>query len=121
MLGRLHALLRSETVFIAVTAAGGALACALAFARLGFLGLGLVGLVALLVAVRAEMEDGPALGRPTPDLLAAMQRAEDGGDSAALRRQADRTAKRRMLLAVRLGAGALVLVGGLGFVAVQLG
>lgn len=115
---RARDLLASETLFLVATAVAAAIGCALAFARFQFLGLAFVGLVALFVTSRLEM-DADATGPMTSDLRPS--RSLDAGENAGLRRRAERSSLSRSLRFVRLAAGALLLVGAVGFLAVRAG
>lgn len=113
--------LASETVFLVATAV--AAACALAFARLGFLGLALLALVALFVASRVEMDAdavGPMSPGPMPADLRRLLR-DESGENAGPRRRAERARLARSLRFVKRAAGPLLLVGAVGFFTVQLG
>ncbi|HYF54072.1 MAG TPA: hypothetical protein VEA41_07430 [Salinarimonas sp.] len=120
MMSRLHALLRSETIFLGLTATLAALAAALAFARLGYFGLLLLGLVTLTIGLRLALEeDGPTGSGHTPGLYAASRREPDTHDER-WERDGERSRLRRSLRFVNVLGAVLVLVGGAGFWWVQL-
>jgi len=120
MRARLHALLRSENLFLGTTAVCAAVAVVLAFAWLGFLGLLILGLLTLVISLRIAIEeDGPTGSGHTPGLHAASRRPPASGDERHAR-AGESAALARSLRFVNLVGAALVVVGGAGFWWVQL-
>ncbi len=121
MLSRLHALLRSEPVFLGLTAVLAALAVGAAYAWLGFFGILVLGLMILVGSLRVAIEeDGPTGSGHTPGLYASSLNEAPRGDER-LARAGDRERLRRSLRFVYAIGLALVVAGGLGFWWFQLG
>ncbi|KAA2235746.1 hypothetical protein [Salinarimonas soli] len=121
MRSRIYALLRSETLFIALSAGSAALAAVSAFAWLGFFGILLLGLLTLVISLRVGIEeDGPSGSGHTPGLY-AMSLRDPATAEERLARSGESAAFRRLLRFVNGVGAALVVIGGAGFWWLQLG
>ena len=89
--------------------------------RVGFLGAVLSGLVVLVTAYNVELEDGSAIGSGyTPGLYAVQRQVQPGTPEERASSNAERAEKFKMLTLAKHVGAALVTVGALGFLFVQL-
>jgi hypothetical protein len=89
--------------------------------RVGFPGALVTGLVVLVIAYNVELEDGSAIGSGyTPGLYAAQRQEQPGTPEERASRNAERAERLEMLTLAKHVGAALVTVGALGFLFIQL-
>lgn len=118
MRGTFFQLLRSETLAAAVMSAAGVVLLLLAAAWMGWLGVGLVGLLVLTVSLRVEMfddyshvhdEDGPRSTQAFGRLLANQQRLM--GAEMRLAERANAARRDKLFRVINAFAGAFTALG----------
>jgi hypothetical protein len=122
MLREILQLLRSDYAFALITASLAVLVAVIAYELVGYLGLGILGLLTLLISATMELgKDGPIGSTNNPELHAWEARHRDGLTRAErAERRSEVGALLRSLLFVRLIGAAFVLVGFGGFFLIQL-
>ncbi|MCW5731029.1 MAG: hypothetical protein KIT20_09745 [Alphaproteobacteria bacterium] len=115
----------ARMILVLVACAGWALAGILAVlfvGLLGFLGLGIVGLLLWLLCVRIEIEREGAVGHPfATGLFAIQQRSRQGmGRAEAAHRRQQEAADVGAMFLFRMVGMALTAIGGAGFLLLQL-
>jgi preprotein translocase subunit Sss1 len=89
--------------------------------RVGFVAAVVAGLAVLFVAYMVELEDGAAIGgSSTPGLFASQQQDEAGGPEDRAARRADRARTRDAIAIAKHVGAALLTVGTLGFIFLQM-
>ena len=115
--------MRPGRIVVLFATAAAAVACAyVGYRVIGWLGVGMLGLVVALVAVQVDMDSAAPIGvQQNTGLFAGTIAAQDAGTRAEKAgRRAEAASRGKVLLVAKVVGAILAAVGGIGFVLFQL-